>query len=77
MTLSSKLPNYKDEFFEYKTLTKIYGRPTIEKLLVLYREVKVNAQTVHNTLGGGQHGYLRLVLDPITYGTIPHSAPFA
>ena len=76
MTSNSKLPNYKDEFFEYKTLTKIHGRPTIEKLLGLYREVKLNAQSVHTTLGGGQHGYLGLVLDPITYGTIPHSAPF-
>ena len=44
MTSMSKLSNYNDEFFEYNTLTKVHGHPTIEKILILYREVKLNAQ---------------------------------
>ena len=59
-----KLPNYKEEFFEYKSLDKIHGKPTIDKLIHLFRQLKRNAQRVPTTLGGGQLGYLALVVTP-------------
>ena len=70
------LPNYNEKFFEYKTLTKIHGRPNIDNILVLYKQVKQNAQCVPMTLGGGQLGYLSLVLSNTAYASIPGAAAF-
>ena len=62
--------------FEYKELTKIEGEPTLDSLLVLHRQIKRNAQCVPTTLGGGQLGYLALVLTEEQYDSIPNAAPF-
>ena len=62
--------------FEYKELTKIDGEPTLDTVLLLHRQVKRNAQSVPTTLGGGQLGYLALVISPTKYDTIPNSTPF-
>lgn len=62
--------------FEYKELTKIVGEPTLDFILLLHRQVKRNAQSVPTTLGGGQLGYLALVLPPAKYDAIPSSTPF-
>ena len=51
--MSYKLPNYKEDYFEYKQLSKIYGKPTLEILITLHRQLKRNAQRVPTTLGGG------------------------
>ena len=71
-----KLPNYREEFFEYKTLTKIHGRPNLEKLLTVFKQLKRNAQRVQTTLEGGQLGYLGLILTPTVYAGIPNAATF-
>ena len=42
----SKLTNYKEVFFEYKTLTKIFGRPPLEKLVIILKQLKRNVQRV-------------------------------
>ena len=73
---STHIPDYKERYFEYKTLTRIVGRPTIDKLLTIYKQLKRNAQTVPTTLGGGQLGYLALILKQITYAAIPGAAAF-
>ena len=70
------LPDYCTKYFVYKTLQKIYGQPTLESLLILFRQLKRNAQSVPTTLGGGQLGYLALILEAIVYNSIPNSAPF-
>ena len=70
------LPDYASKYFEVKELEKVYGQPNIESIAKLYKEVKINAQTVPTTLGGGQLGYLALVVPPAIYNTIPTSAPF-
>ena len=70
------LPDYKEKYFEYKDLDKIHGQPTIESIIKLLRQVKRNAQCVPTTLGGGQLGYLALVLTPAAYNAIATSALF-
>jgi len=68
--------DYKTTNFEYKSLDKIHGAPTIDSLLRIFRQLKRNAQYVTTTLGGGQLGYLGLILSDDAYKAIPNSAPF-
>ena len=76
MTSPYSLPDYRSRFFEYKTLTKIIGQPTIDSIAKLHREVKRNAQKVPTTLGGGQNGYLGMIIAPEIYNTIPGARAF-
>ena len=62
--------------FEYKELKRIEGEPTLDTILLLHRQVKRNAQSVPTTLGGGQLGYLALVISTQKYDAIPNSTPF-
>ena len=62
--------------FEYKELTKITGEPTLDSILLLNRQIKRNAQSVPTTLGGGQLGYLALVITEAKYDAIPNSTHF-
>ena len=48
----------------------------MDSILLLHRQVKRNAQSVPTTLGGGQLGYLGLVITEETYNAIPASEPF-
>ena len=70
------LPDYNKQYFEYKTLDKIHGRPNIDNICKLLKQVKRNAQRVPTTLGGGQLGYLGLVLTPTVYNALPRAAAF-
>ena len=76
MSSPYSLPDYRSRFFEYKTLTKIVGEPTIDTIAKLHKEVKRNAQKVPTTLGGGQNGYLGLVVPAQVYNVIPGTRPF-
>ena len=76
MSTVYNLPNYRDKYFEYKDLDKIHGQPTIDTIAKLLRQVKRNAQRVPTVLGGGQFGYLALVIEVASYNTIHGSAPF-
>ena len=62
--------------FQYKELTPIQGLPTLDTILQLYRQVKRNAQSVPCKLGGGQLGYLGLVLNETDYESIPNAIRF-
>ena len=62
--------------FEYKTLDRIHGCPTLPTLLRLYRQLKWNALSIRTTLGGGRYGYLALVLTNRDYNNLPHTTPF-
>lgn len=69
--------DFKNNLFEYPDLTRIIGEPTTATLLTLRNEVKANAQAVHTTLGGGEHGHLGLVCSPETYATlVPGNTPY-
>ena len=58
----SHISNYRERYFEDKTLTKVTGLPTIDTILEVFRELKQNAQSLLTTLGGGPFGYLFLIL---------------
>ena len=75
MMLTSSV-NYKDFFLEHPFLTTIRGEPTHETLHHLKNKLKANASSVTNTLGGGNHGYLGMVLTPVDYCRIAPKNPF-
>ena len=69
--------DFKNNIFEYPDLTRIIGEPTTATLITLWNEVKANAQAVHCTLGGGDHGHLGLVCSSETYATlVPGNTPY-
>ena len=68
--------DYASSYFKYKTPTPIRGEPTHKSLKRLKMELQANASSVETDLGGGNHGYLGLVLTDQEYATIPHTAPF-
>ena len=68
--------NYRTEYFEKTDLTPIRGEPDFECLNRLKNELKRNAQSVPCELGGGNHGFLGLVLTPAEYATIVPTNPF-
>ena len=70
------IKDYRTTHFEYQDLDKIHGQPDIDSLLRMFRQLKRNAQRVPTTLGGGQLGYLALVLSDAVYNTIPNSNNF-
>ena len=76
MKSAYNLPDYRARFFEYKDLERIHGQPAINLIARLLRQVKHNAQRVSTTLGGGQLGYLALVISPTDYLTIPNTTFF-
>ena len=76
MTSTYSLKDYKSAYFVHQVLTKIHGQPTVDSLLGIFRQLKQNAQCVSCTLGGGQLGYLGLILSPEAYSQIPNSQTF-
>ena len=76
MSNPHSLPDYKERYFEYKDLDKVHGRPTIDGIIKVFRQLKRNAQRIPTSLGGGNHGYLALLLSPNQYDAIPTTQPF-
>ena len=76
MTNAHSLPDYKERYFEYKELLKVHGKPTLDKMIKVWRQLKRNAQRIPTTLGGGNHGYLALLLTATEYLNIPGTAAF-
>ena len=62
-------------YFKYKTPTPIQGTPTYKTLKRLKAELRANASSVECDLGGGDHGYLGLVLSDQEYATVSQT-PF-
>ena len=62
--------DYRSNYFEHATLTKIHGEPTYDTLQRLHNELKSNATAVPTTLGGGAHGHLGLVVSPARYALV-------
>ena len=68
--------DYISLYFKYKTPTLIRSEPTNKILKRLKLELQANASSVETDLGGGNHGYLGLVLTNAEYATISHTQPF-
>ena len=69
--------DYAASYFKYKTPTPIQGTPTNNTLKRLKTELRANASSVESDLGGGDHGYLGLVLTDAEYASIrPPPPPF-
>ena len=73
MTLGSI--DYASSFFKYKTPTPIQGTPSNKTLKRLKTELRANASSVESELGGGDHGYLGLVLTDQEYANIQPTPP--
>ena len=76
--MTSGAVDYAASYFKFKTPTPIIGTPTHKTLKRLKQELRANASSVESDLGGGDHGYLGLVLDDPEYATIsgtPFVAP--
>ena len=76
MSGTNAIPNYRDTIFEYADLSVIHGEPTYETLKIMVNQLKANARAVRTTLGGGQHGYLGLLLAQHQYDVIAPGTPF-
>ena len=75
MTPTSHVNN-KDSYFENPVLTAIRGEPTYETLHHIKNELKSNASSVPTTLGGGNHGYLCMILASAEYRRIAPTDTF-
>ena len=61
-------------YFKYKTPTPIQGSPTNKTLKRLKQDLRANVSSVELDLGGGDHGYLGLVLTDPEYATVSATA---
>ena len=75
MSGQTMIPNYRETLFDYPDLTPIHGVPTYDTLKLMTNQLKANARTVHTPLGGGQHGYMGLLLTGQQY-SIHSPTPF-
>ena len=73
--MTPSIPGIEDFTNAFPTqLTPIVGKPTYATLKTLKDQLKANAASISTTLGGGNHGYLGLILSPATYATISPTA---
>ena len=73
---NSRHVDYVNTYFPHPVPTKIEGEPSYKTLTTLLNELKSNASSVDSDLGGGDHGYLGLVLSDADYALIPGTVPF-
>ena len=64
-----------DDYFEHKTLDRIYGEPTAKSLQKLFKQLKRNARSVTSSLGGGQYGHLFMVIPEDKWNNLPGTTP--
>ena len=74
--MSGSQINYRENYFQHPSLTKICGDPTYESLAKLEKECKANGKSVRTTLGGGLQGHLGLVSSTIAYQRVSPGVPF-
>ena len=67
--------DYANLYFKYKIPNPIHGEPSYKSLKRLKTELRANASSVDTDLGGGDHGYLGLVLSDAEYTRITPTPP--
>jgi hypothetical protein len=68
--------NYRENYFQHPSLTKIIGDPTYTSLAKLEKECKANGKSVRSTLGGGNQGHLGLVSSALAYERVSPGVPY-
>ena len=68
--------DYATSYFKHKTRTSIRVKPTNKTLKQLKIELQANTSSVEMNLGGGNHGYLGVVLLDVDYVSVPRTQPF-
>ena len=76
MLSSHSTKDFHSTHFKYNVFNKIHGFPDIDTLLCLFLQVKCNAQSVPTNLGGGQLGYMALVLTHVVFNSIHNVRAF-
>ena len=67
---------YQSSYFKHKPPTPTRGVPTHTALKRLKTELQANASSIETDIGGGNHGYLALVLTDEEYNSTPNTEPF-
>lgn len=62
--------------FPHPTLTPIANKPSTATLSLLKKEIYANAMSKPSRLGGGNHGFLALVMSPNGYAQLNGTQPF-
>ena len=65
--MSGSQINYRENYFQHPSLTKINGNPACTRLAKLEKECKPNGKSIQSTLGGGNQGHLGLVSSVLAY----------
>ena len=68
--MMSSSVNLLELYFEYKDLSRIQGEPTFESMYKMLLELKANCSPVPCSLGGGAHGYAKIIVSPPTYAIL-------
>ena len=58
------------ESFPNSSIPIIEGEPTYDKIKQIEKLLIENASSIQTTLGGGNYGYLSLILKPAKYQTV-------
>ena len=62
-----------DDYFEHKSVDKIYGEPDAKSLRNLFKQIKRNARSITSNLGGGQYGHLFMVIHQDDWNNLPNT----
>ena len=59
-----------------ETVTKIHGQPTSHDLTQLVKEIIAILANIPTSLGGGNHGHVGVIMDPVDYNTMTAGIDF-
>ena len=72
-TVTISTVNYCETIFENPELTKIIGAPAYDNPYLRHNKIKPNKISLHSNIGGGQHGYIGLVVIPNYYALLSNT----